>query len=110
MFECKACRALREQIEDLKAERNYFRQQVLDRLSPVPQRQERSAREQTPVQMPLSGWPSMRAKLEKKFSKKPEDAKAKYWEDRVKDLEREAGLPHKSEIQEELEKDASSVG
>jgi hypothetical protein len=90
-FKCRGCEARRDEIEDLRAERNLLRAELLSRLGTPAAQVNRSAAEQfKPIPMAKGGWNKFRSKLEDKFKKTSNEDKVKnYWDEKNAKLEAE---------------------
>lgn len=98
---CRACDVLKDEVADLRAERNLLRQELLNALRSergpnITASAERSPRERTqPVPMAATGWGSIRSKLEgrhKKVAPTNEDKIQEYWAKKNSELEAKAGI------------------
>lgn len=124
--QCRGCAALRDEVADLRAERNLLRQELLDSLRKVSVGATlvRSDAERIfkPVPTPTSGWNKLKGKFEDKYKRVPgvptnEDKVAEYWKSKQAQMESDAALhavKHQTQsdaaaIEEELS-DASGIG
>jgi hypothetical protein len=90
-FKCRGCEARRDEIEDLRAERNLLRAELISRLgTPTPQVNRSAAEQFKPIPMAKGGWNKFRSKLEDKFKKTSNEDKVKnYWDEKNAKLEAE---------------------